>query len=126
MPPRVIGRPGNTNEICDQRRIGDINKVIARRTLNLSAGELDVALQVLFAVRAGKFEFFCHYDFSELELRPSSSVYKKGALAVEKVVGFRQIFGCGQINKRRTIDRRRPQDREQCSLWNSVSYQRLQ
>src|SRR5688572_6439685 len=57
------GRPGHAGlrlviALCRLRRgCRDHDEMVAARTLDLLAGELLVALDVLFAMRAGEFEF---------------------------------------------------------------------
>ncbi len=119
MAPGVIGWPRNTNEICGQQGIGNINEVIAGGTLNLSAGELDVALQVLFAVRAGEFEFVCHYDLLNSSCARLLQLTRRQRLLSRLLSGFLHVPQTPeQINQRRIIDHRRLQVPEQCSLWH--------
>jgi len=47
----------HTGETAARRRIGNIDEVITRRALNLAARELHFTFEVLFAMRALKFEF---------------------------------------------------------------------
>jgi hypothetical protein len=54
---RDMGEPGA------RRRIRDANEMLTGRALNLSAGEMDFALQRLVAVGAVKFEFRCCHRF---------------------------------------------------------------
>ena len=55
--PRASGLRLHMREAGARRRIGDADKDIARRTLDLPAGELRFALQRLVAVGTIKFEF---------------------------------------------------------------------
>ena len=47
----------HTGETAARRRVGNIDEVITRWTLNLPAGELHLTFQVLLAMRALKFKF---------------------------------------------------------------------
>jgi hypothetical protein len=55
--PRASGLRLHMREAGARRRIGDADKDIARRTLDLPAGELRLALQWLVTVRTIEFEF---------------------------------------------------------------------
>ena len=46
----------HTGETAARRRVGNIDEVITRGALNLPARELHFTLQMLFAMRAVKFE----------------------------------------------------------------------
>src|SRR5438105_14413925 len=71
---RHTGKPGAP------RRVGDVDKVIAGRALNLSPSKLHLTLQMLLAVRAFKFEIVlghgcakCSRRVYEQECRVSSA-----------------------------------------------------